>query len=128
MMLFFQDAINWSVFYTVFHKIVFWQTFPSVYSAYYFFQDIYRKNFHVPVDLFSGTKPPQNLGMVSRQIHESQLTASSVYNDYHRTTRARLHFGRFGWRPANLDGSWFQVRSRGQSFKIVLAISVGLSS
>ena len=107
---------------------MFWQTFPSVYSAYCFFQDIYRKNFHVSVDLFSGTRPPQNLGMVSRQIRDSQLTASSVHNNYHTTTRARLHFGRLGWRPANLDGSWFQVRSRRESFKIVLVISVGLSS
>lgn len=117
----FQDAaINWSVLYIVFHKIVFCQKFSSVYmhGLYYVFQDNCQITF-IFLYFFSGNRPPQDLGMISGQIRDPQLTASSNFADHFAANAARLYV-RFGWRPATAAGSWLQVRSTRQQFKVVL--------
>ena len=73
--------------------------------------------FSVSISGAESPKTPVPLGMESGAIFDSQITASSVYNDNHAASNARLHFKgsenplrRAGWIPrVKNTNQWLQV-------------------
>ena len=54
----------------------------------------------------------QPLGMQSKAIPDSKITASSYHNHNYVPSKARLHMNSYGWTPKTLKlavGSWLQV-------------------